>query len=157
MIITGVAHGLRLFEVQPELSRSHISSPTDFWYVSGIGYDLHPIEGPVVGMSICKWFCHNWVNMACGNVETWSWASWGAWASSSNIDCLLWLIDLGWKLDCGGIARSSLLVCKWWHSSHSLFSVSIYLVFQVWSKRSHWSLHSVPRGSNVPNVIDLRT
>ena len=44
--------GLSFFEMQPELSMNHISSSTNFWNLSGMGYGLHAIGGPVVGMYI---------------------------------------------------------------------------------------------------------
>ena len=47
-IITRVAHGLRPFEMQPAMSSSHISSSTNLWYLSGMGYSLCAIGGPVV-------------------------------------------------------------------------------------------------------------
>ena len=38
--------------MQTALSSSHISSSTNFRYLSGKGYGLHTIGGPVAGMSI---------------------------------------------------------------------------------------------------------
>ena len=33
-------------------SSNHISSSMNFWYLSGMGYGLHAVGGPVFGMSI---------------------------------------------------------------------------------------------------------
>ena len=51
-VITGATHTFRLFEVQPVLSSSFISSLMSIWYLSGMGYGLHAVGGPVVWMSI---------------------------------------------------------------------------------------------------------
>ena len=51
-MIARVADGLRLFDMQPVLSSSNISSSMNFWHLSGMKYSLHAIGGPLVEMSI---------------------------------------------------------------------------------------------------------
>ena len=84
-IITGVAHVLRLFEMQHALSSSHISLLRNFWYLNGMGYGLHAIGGPVVGISISNSlvfptsvdaFDTMDSNLVCNNNESLSQASW---------------------------------------------------------------------------------
>ena len=92
------------FEMQPALSSSHISSLMIFWYLSGMGYCLCAIGGPVGGMSISNRLVlptfiddvdmMEWL-LLCNNDESLSQASWGTWASSSIIECLVWLFVSG--------------------------------------------------------------
>ena len=52
-IITGAALGLKLLEMQPAFSNNCFSSSVNI-YLRWIGYGLHAIGGPVVGISILK-------------------------------------------------------------------------------------------------------
>ena len=45
-------------------------------------------------------------NVVCSSDENLFWASWGTWASSGIMDCLILLLVSGWNLDCGSMTGS---------------------------------------------------
>ena len=66
-IMTGVAHMLKLLDMQPSFSNKLIFSLTDFRYFNRIGYDLHAVGSPVAVMSSLKRFV---LHTSIGDFET---------------------------------------------------------------------------------------
>ena len=113
IIITGAAHGLKLSEMQPAFSNSHVFLSMKFWYLRGMGFGLHAFGGPMVGISISNRLVLSTsmedLDMMLSNYfsskeERLSLASCGMCAFCNITMCLL-------KLLCSGLKASF-----WWYS-----------------------------------------
>ena len=121
-----------------------------FWHFSGIGYGLHAMDRPVIGISILKQFSSSYIHGRLGYNTIKSFSSseenlslpCGICASCRIIDCFK-LFSSGWELDLCGMPRCS---------------AGLFVVFEfyvLFHKLLLTCISSISIGCNVPIMAVL--